>query len=171
MSEPHRTPSPASSPTVSHPKRHWLWAGMATAAAALLAACGVQPRTTPGSAGPTSRASSAASARAYRQDAAQHLYGHNGQRIYKGQLPPMLYAVGTLEVHLGRQGEVRSLHWMRAPRHAPEVIKEIERTVRAAAPFPLASRLGYVTYTDTWLWDKSGKFQLDTLTEGQRDGG
>jgi len=24
-----------------------------------------------------------------------------------------------------------------------------------------------VTYTDTWLWDKSGNFQLDTLTEGQ----
>jgi hypothetical protein len=24
-----------------------------------------------------------------------------------------------------------------------------------------------VTYTDVWLWHKSGKFQLDTLTEGQ----
>jgi periplasmic protein TonB len=24
-------------------------------------------------------------------------------------------------------------------------------------------------YTEVWLWDKSGKFQLDTLTEGQRD--
>jgi hypothetical protein len=24
-----------------------------------------------------------------------------------------------------------------------------------------------VVYTDTWLWHKSGKFQLDTLTEGQ----
>ena len=24
-----------------------------------------------------------------------------------------------------------------------------------------------VTYTETWLWDKSGHFQLDTLTEGQ----
>ena len=26
---------------------------------------------------------------------------------------------------------------------------------------------GKVSYTDTWLWDKSGRFQLDTLTEGQ----
>jgi len=24
-----------------------------------------------------------------------------------------------------------------------------------------------VVYTDVWLWDKSGRFQLDTLTEGQ----
>ena len=30
------------------------------------------------------------------------------------------------------------------------------------------ARIGRMTYTDTWLWDKSGKFQLDTLTEGQR---
>ena len=29
------------------------------------------------------------------------------------------------------------------------------------------ARLGKVVYTDTWLWHKSGKFQLDTLTEGQ----
>lgn len=36
-----------------------------------------------------------------------------------------------------------------------------------AAPFPAASRLGPVVWTDTWLWDKSGRFQLDTLTEGQ----
>lgn len=41
--------------------------------------------------------------------------------------------------------------------------------VRAAAPFPVATQLGYVTYTDTWLWHKSGQFQLDTLTEGQLD--
>lgn len=81
----------------------------------------------------------------------------------------MLYAVGTLEVNLGRKGEVRSFNWLRKPSHAPEVVREIERTVRAAAPFPVAQQLGYVTYTDTWLWDRSGKFQLDTLTEGQRD--
>ena len=44
---------------------------------------------------------------------------------------------------------------------------QIERTVRQAAPYPVAVKLGKVTYTDTWLWDRSGKFQLDTLTEGQ----
>lgn len=158
-----------SSPVSAHPKRHWLWGGLAAATAALLAACGVTPSQPPASTGAgSSPASSAGNAHAYRQDAARHLYRQNPARIYPGQLPPMLYAVGTLEVNLGRKGEVRSLHWMRAPRHAPEVIKEIERTVRAAAPFPVAGKLGFVTYTDTWLWDKSGRFQLDTLTEGQR---
>jgi hypothetical protein len=47
------------------------------------------------------------------------------------------------------------------------VVAEIERTVRQAAPYPAPVRLGRVTYTDTWLWHKSGLFQLDTLTEGQ----
>ena len=43
----------------------------------------------------------------------------------------------------------------------------IVRTVRAAAPYPVPARMGRVTYTDVWLWDKSGQFQLDTLTGGQ----
>jgi periplasmic protein TonB len=113
------------------------------------------------------RTSSAANPRAYREDAATHLYGLNRDRIYKGRMPPLLYAIGVLQVEVDGGGAVRNLNWMRAPRHAPEVIKEIERTVRAAAPFPAPARMGKVVYTDTWLWHKSGRFQLDTLTEGQ----
>ena len=113
------------------------------------------------------RTSNASSARSYREDAASHLYGLNRERIYKGRLPPLLYAIGVLQVEVDSRGAVRDLHWMRAPRHAPEVIAEIERTVRDAAPFPAPARLGKVVYTDTWLWHKSGRFQLDTLTEGQ----
>ena len=44
---------------------------------------------------------------------------------------------------------------------------EIVRTVKAASPFPAPAKLGNVVYTDTWLWHKSGRFQLDTLSEGQ----
>ncbi len=113
------------------------------------------------------QASLAANPRDYRRDAASHLYARNRERIYAGRLPPMLYAVGVLQVEVDGAGQVRRLDWMRAPRHAPEVVAEIERTVRAAAPFPAPARMGKVTYTDTWLWDRSGRFQLDTLTEGQ----
>ena len=124
------------------------------------AAAAASPRTPP-------PPSAARTPKEYRQDAARHLYQLNANRIYKGRLPPMLYAIGTLEVQVDRQGNVVGLNWMRAPRHAPEVVAEIERTARAAAPYPVPARLGRVTYTDTWLWDKSGRFQLDTLTEGQ----
>ena len=113
------------------------------------------------------RASSAATARDYRQDAARHVYQINGSKIYGGKLPPLLYAVGTLQVHLDANGKVNSMHWMRAPKHAPEVIAEIERTVLSASPFPVASKLGAVVWTDTWLVEKDGRFQLDTLSEGQ----
>ncbi|APW40629.1 hypothetical protein RD110_11365 [Rhodoferax koreense] len=160
--------------------------GFTAGAAAILAGCSGAPapappvatRPPPASSGPASAApsetrpaapkvSNAANPRDYRRDAAQHLYDQNADRIWKGKLQPNLYAIGTLQVELDRNGLVTRLHWMRAPSHAPEVVKEIERTVREAAPFPTPSRMGKVTYTETWLWDKSGRFQLDTLTEGQ----
>lgn len=111
--------------------------------------------------------SQASTPREYRKDAAMHLYKLNGNRIYKGRLPPMLYAIGVLDVELDRQGRVMATNWKRAPTHAPEVMAEIEKTVRKAAPYPAPARMGKVIYTDVWLWHKSGKFQLDTLTEGQ----
>ncbi len=116
---------------------------------------------------PPQNISGAGSVQDYRPDAAQHLYKNNGDRIYIGKLPPLLYAVGVLETDIDAQGYVTAVRWMRAPTHAPEVMVEIERTVRQASPFPVPGRLGKVTYTDTWLWHKSGHFQLHTLSEGQ----
>ena len=116
--------------------------------------------------GPTSL-SQAATPRAYRSDAASHIYARNQERIYKGKLPPLLHAVGVLQVEVDSRGYVKNISWMRAPSHAPEVMHEIERMVRAAQPYPAPQRMGTVVYTDTWLWHKSGQFQLDTLTEGQ----
>jgi len=156
----------------------------AALAAALLAACSSRPQApapvepptpaqvqshgkeTPVASAPL-HVSNAANPRAYRADAAHHLYGLNRERIYKGRMPPLLYAVGVLQVEVDGRGNVRNVSWMRAPRQAPEVMAEIEHMVRAAAPFPAPARMGKVVYTDTWLWHKSGKFQLDTLTEGQ----
>lgn len=169
------------------PPMRYLTAAAIAAAAALLASCGsdaplqpqapaapavvVPPTAVPDAKAETPayvvKASMASNPRAYRKDAAQHLYAMNAPRIWKGRLPPMLYAVGVLQVEVDGRGNVRHLSWMRAPKHAPEVIAEIERTVRAAAPFPVPARMGKVVYTDTWLWHKSGQFQLDTLTEGQ----
>ncbi len=116
---------------------------------------------------PVPDASDAATARAYRKDAARHIYSMNADSIYQGRMPPLLYAIGVLQVHVDGQGRVGTISWMRAPRHAPEVMRQIERIVRAADPFPPPKLIGGLIYTDTWLWHKSGKWQLDTLTEGQ----
>lgn len=116
---------------------------------------------------PPQRIASAVTPLAYRRDGALHLYERHSDRIYKGKLPPLLYAVGVLNVSIDGRGAVRRLEWIREPKHAPEVVAEIERMVRSAAPFPAPAQMGAVVYTDIWLWDKSGRFQLDTLTEGQ----
>lgn len=111
--------------------------------------------------------SGALSAMDYRLDAAYHLYGKNNGRIYQGVMPHFLYAIGVLEIQVDPRGNLLALNWMRAPEHAPEVIAEIERTVRQAAPFPAPVQLGSASYIETWLWDISGNFQLHTLSEGQ----
>lgn len=178
----HNTP-PAQ--TRREPKAAHGWKGLGACIAALVAGCATPPPPPPAAPPPapvveapkppvvqkepefTGKVSAAQSPRAYRQDAASHLYSHNTGRIYKGKMPPLLYAVGVSEVDIDGRGQVTDFRWMRAPRHAPEVMAEIERSVRAAAPYPAPARMGRVTYTDTWLWHKSGRFQLDTLTEGQ----
>ncbi len=168
--------------------RHLLMAAAAVAVAAILAGCTSTPLPTPpvtapaptptpvatppvaappAAPAPMANISGATNARDYRRDAATHLYGQNTHRIFKGKMPPLLYAVGVLQVEVDGRGRVTGINWMRAPSHAPEVVAEIERTVRLAAPFPAPARMGRVTYTDTWLWHSSGRFQLDTLTEGQ----
>jgi len=111
--------------------------------------------------------SQAGTPRDYRRDAATHLYERLRERIYQGKMPPLLQAVGVLQVDIDHQGAVTDVRWMRAPSHMPAIMAEIERTVRAAAPYPAPVRMGKVTYTDTWLWHKTGRFQLDTLSEGQ----
>ncbi len=121
----------------------------------------------PAPAAAPAKTSSAQNPRDYRRDAAAHLYAKNVGRIYAGKMPPLLYAVGVLQVDVDARGNVTDIRWMRAPTQAPEVMADIERSVRSAAPFPAPVKMGRVTYTDTWLWHKSGRFQLDTLTEGQ----
>ena len=166
-------------------RRFWLLALLSTAVGVVVSACKSAPAPAPPApaaavpepsspvigpiAGPdgSARNSAAPTPRAYRESGATHLYGLNADRIYKGRMPPLLYAVGVINVEINQVGIVTRLDWMRAPRHAPEVIAEIERTIKAASPFPAPVRMGKVVYTDTWLWHKSGKFQLDTLTEGQ----
>ena len=175
---------------MNRPSTHRIWLLFAVAAAAaIVAACKtaptpaptpvvIAPPPAPAPAAPVavappppvaiiSSTSNAGTPRDYRRDAAGHLYKQNSNRIYKGKMPPLLYAVGVLNVEIDSRGNVVSTSWMRAPSHAPEVMAEIVRTVRQAAPYPAPVRMGRVTYTDTWLWEKGGRFQLDTLTEGQ----
>jgi len=104
----------------------------------------------------------------YRADGARHLYSRYPSSIHRGKLPPLMYAIAITETEIDENGEVLSAVVTREPAAAKEVTPWVVAMIRQASPFPRPSRLGRVKYTDVWLVDRTGLFQLDTLTEGQR---
>ena len=108
------------------------------------------------------------SASSYRSTAAQHIYATYAASIYKGTLPPLVHAVVVIDTEVDGRGNVRDVRVVRSPSHAPEVTQDVERMIRRASPFPAPSA-ERTRFTEVWLVDDSGRFQLHTLTEGQRD--
>jgi len=113
------------------------------------------------------KVSMAETAKAYRMDAARHIYAAYPEKIYKGKLPPLVHAIVVLEMDLDANGQLRSINLVRVPTHAPDVTEAVKDMIRRAAPMPAPSRLGGARFMEIWLVDKSGRFQLDALTEGQ----
>ena len=121
-------------------------------------------------ANPAPQASAAQVEKEYRIDAARHLYAAYPTRIYRGKLPPLLYSVMAVETEIDGTGAVVSVTVVRKPA-ADEVAPWVVAMIRRAGPFPAPAQLtttSTVRYFDVWLVDKSGLFQIDTLTEGQR---
>jgi periplasmic protein TonB len=112
-------------------------------------------------------ASAAATAKDYKKDGAKHLYAAYAKQVQKGKMPPLLYGIAIIETTIGPQGEVQDVRVVRQPA-AAEVTPWAVNMIKAAAPFPAPAKMGSVTYSDIWLVSKNGRFQLDTLTEGQR---
>ena len=145
-----------------------LLAALALAGAFAAPSAFAQFQSAPEAVKPKAQAASAAtSAQAYKKDGAKHLYAAYAKQIHKGKLPPLLYGVAIIETTIGPQGEVQDVRVVRQPA-AAEVTPWATQMIKAAAPFPAPAKLGSVTYSDIWLVHKTGRFQLDTLTEGQR---
>jgi periplasmic protein TonB len=107
--------------------------------------------------------------KAYRKTGAGHIYKKYPSRIYPTKIPPLVYAVVVVETHVEADGRVKRVSFSRTPSHAPEVPPMIAQLITDASPLPAPpASVGAHTYVETWLWDRGGKFQLDTLTKGQR---
>lgn len=115
----------------------------------------------------TSRPSAAEIEKEYRIDAARHIYAAYPKRVFRGKLPPLLYSVMIVETEIDGAGQVTSVNVVRRPAVA-EVAPFVTELIKRAAPFPVPAKLGTVRYVDIWLVDKTGLFQVDTLTEGQK---
>jgi len=107
---------------------------------------------------------------AYRLDAARHVYAAFPSRIHKGKMPPMMYAVMITEAEVDADGQVINVRVVRPPAAAKEVTPWVVSLIRRAAPFPPPARMagGTAVWREIWLVDKTGTFQVDALTEGQR---
>ena len=139
----------------------------ATLAAPAALAQSKQFANAPPVAGAFKRPSEAQTPLEYRSDGARHIYAAYAKHIHKGKMPPLLYGVGIIETEIDAQGHVQNVRVVRKPA-AAEVEPWAVNMIKAASPFPAPAKMGSVRYTDIWLVDKSGRFQLDTLTEGQR---
>ncbi|HYN61304.1 MAG TPA: hypothetical protein VET87_17430 [Rubrivivax sp.] len=113
-------------------------------------------------------ASLALNEKAYRKDAAQHIYAAYPSHILKGMVPPLVYAIMVTETEVDARGAVLQVRVVRAPAAAKEVTPWVVSLIRRAAPLPPPARLGRVKFIEVWLVDKSGQFQVHTLTEGQQ---
>lgn len=106
----------------------------------------------------------------YRRDAARRVYESFPTHIHRGKLPPLMYAIAITETDVDERGQVTDVRLTRPPVAAKEVGPWVVGLLRRIGQFPAPARLAKATYKEVWLVDKSGKFQLDTLTEGQRSG-
>ncbi len=102
----------------------------------------------------------------YRIDAARHLYAAYPMRVMRGKMPAMAYGIMITDTEIDAEGKIVQVKVRREPA-AAEVSPWVVALIRRAGPFPPPAKLGNVVYTEIWLIDKSGLFQLDTLTEGQ----
>lgn len=113
--------------------------------------------------------SEAPTAQEYKRDAAKRVYESFPAHIHRGKLPPLMYAIAIVEADIDATGRVTDVRMIREPAAAKEVGPWILALLRKTQ-FPAPVRMERVTYRDIWLVDKTGKFQVDTLTEGQRSG-
>ena len=115
----------------------------------------------------TQKVSMAADTRAYKVDAARHFYDEYRSRIFRGRLPPLIHAVVVVETTVDENGRASRVDLVRGPSHAPDVSAAVIQAIRRAQ-LPKPSRFaGNVRFTEIWLVTRDGRFQLDSLTEGQ----
>lgn len=108
---------------------------------------------------------------AYRKEAARHVYAAFPLRIHKGKLPPMMYAVMITDTEIDAAGRVVNVKVARPPAAATEVSPWVVQLIKRASPFPAPVKFangGTVVYREIWLVDRTGLFQVDSLTEGQQ---
>lgn len=114
-------------------------------------------------------------ASSFKLEVARHLYATYSGHIYRGVMPPMLNAVMITETRIDPTGQVIDVEIRREPAQDKEAIPWVKSLIKAASPFPAPVNFGPhgAVVRDIWLihrsvQGRSAKFQLDSLSEGQK---
>ena len=88
--------------------------------------------------------------------------------MLNGKVPAPVHAVRVTETVVDAQGKVLDVQVLRPPAEADEVTPWVAELIRQAAPLPpLPLNLRSARDVEVWLVDRSGRFQVDSLTERQ----
>lgn len=146
------------------------------ATAALLSACQTAPPPTAPTPTPTpprtpAAIQLAASIDAYKALVAQQIMAANAEYTFSGRLPPMLPAIVVLDLSVGPDGELKSVHVHRS-RDSEASAAALAAVRRVQVFFPPAAHLmrrhaRTFDFSETFLFNEQYRFQLRTLSGPQ----
>ncbi|QYG09860.1 MULTISPECIES: hypothetical protein [unclassified Janthinobacterium] len=113
----------------------------------------------------------AANIDAYKSLVAQQIMAANGAYMFSGRLPPMLPAIVVLDLSVGPDGELKSVHVHRS-RDSEASAAALAAVRRVQTLFPPAAHLmrrhaKTFDFSETFLFNDQYRFQLRTLSGPQ----
>ena len=113
--------------------------------------------------------SSSAGLDSYKAEVAQHVVRHNPEHNFSGQLPPLLPAIVVLEITVDRDGQLARVAVQRS--RNPDASEVALAAMRRSTPLPKPQRLaqatGKLTFSETFLFADSERYQLRSLAGPQ----
>ncbi|WP_306394233.1 TonB C-terminal domain-containing protein [Telluria beijingensis] len=110
---------------------------------------------------------------AYKADVARHVMQRNPERVFEGELPPMLPAVVVLSITVDREGQLLDVQVQRSRDQGASDVALA--SLRRSGPLPPPDGLGpqhadLMTFSETFLFGERYRFQIRTLAGPQRAG-
>jgi periplasmic protein TonB len=105
----------------------------------------------------------------YKIQVAQHLLQHNPERSFSGTLPPMLPAIVVLSITVDRDGQLTDVKVQRSrDDDASQIaLASLRRSLPLPPPHELAQAGGKLTFSETFLFADSVRYQLRSLAGPQ----
>jgi len=105
----------------------------------------------------------------YKTQVAQHVVQHNPEHTYTGTLPPLLPAIVVLEITVDTEGRMTNVAVQRSrnPDASQLALAAMQRSTPLPRPQQLATSTGRLTFSETFLFADSSRYQLRSLAGPQ----